>query len=114
MSRRLASRPTADGFGDDVREVGSSRQHDLLLWFEVVEQAAARDIGGLGDIVQGRRLEAALQKEANGFGLNPGVGLCHKIPNRRIANVATCSRSDFPNQSGSTDRASSLKNRQFR
>jgi hypothetical protein len=40
-----------------------------------MEQAPTRDVGGLGDVVQRRRLEAALQKQANGLGLNPGMGL---------------------------------------
>ena len=73
LQKRLASRPAADGFSDNVREIGPAREDDLLLQFKIVEQAAARDAGGLGDIVQGRGLETALQKQANGLGLNPGI-----------------------------------------
>ena len=40
-----------------------------------MEEAPTRDIGGLGDIVQGRRLEAALHKETQGLGLNTRMGL---------------------------------------
>ena len=40
-----------------------------------MEQAAARDVSRLGDIVEGRRFEAALEEQANGLGLNAGKGL---------------------------------------
>jgi hypothetical protein len=75
VQTRLVGRTAGDGLGNQVWKVGLGGEDDLLLGGEIVEQAAARDAGGLGDVVQRRDLEPAPQEELHGLDLDTGVGL---------------------------------------
>src|SRR3546814_4373583 len=73
IEQRRVSRAVSDGLSNGVRELRRVGENDLLLGLEVVEQGAAREKGGFGDVIQGRGLETALDEKPHGLGLNPGM-----------------------------------------
>src|SRR3546814_5723927 len=63
IEQRHVSRAVSDGLSNGVRELRRVGENDLLLGLEVVEQGAAREKGGFGDVIQGRGLETALDEK---------------------------------------------------
>src|SRR3546814_10612990 len=58
IEQRHVSRAVSDGLSNGVRELRRVGENDLLLGLEVVEQGAAREKGGFGDVIQGRGLRS--------------------------------------------------------